>query len=328
MKSIRRYFIVLFILMTALSGCGKKTPKVYHIGIIYAHDFFSPTVEGFKEEMTKLGYAEGVNIVYDVQKAPHFIGNQDFIRKFVKEKVDLIFCLPTEISIETKNVCAGTGIPVIFANAFIEGNNLVECVRKPGGNITGVRYSTPDMSVKRLEILHEIAPDAKRIWVPCDPNYPTVPPAIDLLRRAAVYMGLTLVETKASGMSDIAAELQARNTSDDIGMDAILMIIQPISTMPDVIEAVSGFAKEHKILLGGSSVSDESSSPAFAFSPDRHEIGVLAAPLANKILNGIPAGTIPVVSPEGHLYINYKVIQSLGLTAPEGLLSRADEIIR
>jgi putative tryptophan/tyrosine transport system substrate-binding protein len=320
--------LVIILVAAVFFLCYIHKPKVYHVGIIYAPDFFAPTVDGFKEKMTELGYTENVNIIYDLQKAPYSTGNQEIIRGFIKEKVDLIFCLPTEISIETKKVSEEAGIPVVFADAFIEGNDLIENIREPGGNITGVRYSTPGMSVKRLEILHEIQPDAKRIWVPRDLNYPTVPPTMDLLRPAAETMGIILVETNASGINDINAELQTRNASNDIGMDAILLIVQPIATMPDVVTAVAGFAKEHMRLLAGSWVSEETNSPTFAFSPDRYEIGVLAAPLADKILKGTPAGTIPVISPEGHLYINYKVIQELDLNVSEGLLARADEIIK
>jgi putative ABC transport system substrate-binding protein len=57
-------------------------------------------------------------------------------------------------------------------------------------------------------------------------------------------------------------------------------------------------------------------------------VGELAASLADKILKGTPAGTIPVLSPEQELTINYKVAQGLGLTVPEGLLKQAKEIVR
>jgi putative ABC transport system substrate-binding protein len=58
------------------------------------------------------------------------------------------------------------------------------------------------------------------------------------------------------------------------------------------------------------------------------ECGELAAALADKILEGTPAGTIPVVTPEQYLFLNYKVAQEMGLTVPEGMLSMATEIIR
>jgi putative ABC transport system substrate-binding protein len=58
------------------------------------------------------------------------------------------------------------------------------------------------------------------------------------------------------------------------------------------------------------------------------ESGELAAPMADKILNGVSAGTIPVVSPENFIQINYKAAQEMGVTVPETLLLEADEIIR
>ena len=66
----------------------------------------------------------------------------------------------------------------------------------------------------------------------------------------------------------------------------------------------------------------------FGLNIDAVNVGKQAAPLADKIFKGIPAGTIPVVSAESYLQINYKLAQELGLTVSEGLLSQAAEIIR
>jgi putative ABC transport system substrate-binding protein len=313
-----------------LNGCVKNTQrnKVYRVGIVSSIPFFAPSIDGFKAKMSELGYVESENIVYINQKADAPVGNEAIFKKFVEDKVDLILSSPTEASLEAKAVTEGTGIPIVFTNALIEGNKLVESVRRPGGNITGVRYAGPDISVKRLEILHEIAPDAKRIWLPYNIEYPTVPPTLDYLRSTAESLGLTLVESHIATIDDTTADLEARSSSDDIGIDAILLIVQPIAVISDIVEEISQFAKKHKLLIGGSILLEGNYGPAFSFVPDRYEIGELAAPLVDKIFKGTPAGSIPVVSPEGHLHINYKVIQELGLNVNDGLLSMADEIIR
>jgi putative ABC transport system substrate-binding protein len=62
--------------------------------------------------------------------------------------------------------------------------------------------------------------------------------------------------------------------------------------------------------------------------PDNIEVGQLAAPLVDKIFKGTPAGTIPVITPDPHLHLNFKLAQELGLTVPEGLLNQANEVIR
>jgi putative ABC transport system substrate-binding protein len=141
-------------------------------------------------------------------------------------------------------------------------------------------------------------------------------------------MGITLIEVPATSAEDIQADLKAREESNDIGIDAMMGIVEPLLTTPEVIAVMSKFATEHKILIGGPPISEGKSGSIFMTTPDSIEVGKIVAILADKILKGVPAGTIPVVTPEVHLQINYKVAKELGLTVPEGLLSRADEIIR
>jgi putative tryptophan/tyrosine transport system substrate-binding protein len=325
--------ILLFSLLTTviiLSGCGAQAaPKVYRVGILNGLDFFANTIDGFKAEMTKLGYVEGQNITYDVQKANFDpTKEQEILKKFVADKVDLIFVFPTEASLAAKAATQGTSIPVLFANAFVEGNDLIESIRQPGGNVTGVRFPGPDIAVKRLEILHELVPQAKRIWVPYQKDYPSVAPVLEVLRPAAVSLGLTLVEVPATSPADIQAELQARTQSADIGIDAILSIPEPLNVSPEAFAMISKFAVDHKVPMGGAFISAEGYGIVFGYLSDNVEVGELAAPLADKIFKGTPTGTIPVISPESHLGINYKVAQGLGIEVPEGLLSQADEIIR
>jgi putative ABC transport system substrate-binding protein len=313
-----------------LNGCGAQAaPEMYRVGILSGLDFFADTADGFKAGMAELGYIEGENIVYDLQKTNFDpVTEEQILKKFVADKVDLIFVFPTEASLAAKAVTQETNIPVVFANAFIEGNDLVTNVREPGKNITGVRFPGPDIAVKRLEILHALMPEAKRIWVSYQRDYPSVPPVLEVLRPAAASLGVTLVEVPATSAADIQADLQVRAQSADIGIDAILTIPEPLNVTPDAFAAISKFAIEHKVPIAGASISAEGYGIVFGNLSDNVEVGELAASLVNKIFRGTPAGTIPVISPESHLHINYKVAQELGLAVPEGILSQAQEIIR
>jgi putative ABC transport system substrate-binding protein len=87
------------------------------------------------------------------------------------------------------------------------------------------------------------------------------------------------------------------------------------------------FANEHKIPVAGGMPYTAKHGALFCVVPDNIEMGNLAASLVDKIFKGTPAGSIMVVTPPSRLMLNYKVIQELGLTVPEGLLGRADEII-
>jgi len=312
-----------------LSACGATATKVYRVGVLSGLDFFANTTDGFKAKMTELGYVEGQNIVYDVQKTDFdMAAYKRILQKFVADKVDLVFVFPTEASLEAKAATQGTNIPVVFAQAFVEGNTLVDNVRQPGGNITGVRFPSPDIGVKRLEILHQLVPQAKRVWVPYLQGYPSVPPVLEAMRPAAASLGITLVEGPATSPADIQADLQARAKLADIGLDAIITIPEPLNVQPDAMMAIGNFATEHKVPMGGAFVSAEGYGIVFAALSNNIEVGKLAAILADKILKGIPAGTIPVVSPESYLRINYKLAQTLNLTVPDGLLRQAVEVIR
>jgi putative ABC transport system substrate-binding protein len=326
--------ILLFSLVAAviiLSACGgaQAAPKVYRVGILNGLDFFGTTVDGFKAKMTELGYVEGQNISYDVQKtAVDSAAYQRVLKKFVTDQVDLIFVFPTEATQEAKAITQGSNIPVVFANVVVEGTNVVDSIRQPGGQITGVRFPAADVSVKRLEILHQMAPQAKRVWVTYLKDYPIVPPQLEILRPAAASMGITLVEVPANSPADVQADLQARTAANEIGLDAIVFMVEPLALKPDVFALIRKFAAEHNLPIGGVLVLEGDQGTMFNYTPDNVEGGGLAATLADKIFKGTPAGTIPVISPESHLQINYKMTQKLGLTVPEGLLSQADKIIR
>jgi putative ABC transport system substrate-binding protein len=328
--------VALLVGVLVTAGCfstpqenGGKTEKVYKVGILSGLNLFLNITTTFKEEMTTLGYIEGKNIVYDTEKTNYEPDKeQQVLEKFIDNKVDLIFGYNTEVALAAKNATRGTGIPVVFANAFIEGNNLVDSVRAPGGNITGVRYPGIDTAVKRLEVMHEMVPQAKRIWVPYQKGYPSVPSQFEGLRPAAASLGVTLIEFPCDNLTHLNAELEGRSKSGDLGFDAVLFIPESLSTTRDAFKIISDYTRGPKIPVGGSFIVTEEYGTVFAVTVDNAEIGRLAAHSADKVLKGTPAGTIPVVSPESVLKINYKVSQELGLNVSEGLLGRANEIIR
>jgi putative tryptophan/tyrosine transport system substrate-binding protein len=318
----------VIVISLLLSGCAQR-PKVYRVGIVSGADSFASIADGFKAKMTELGYAEGKNITYDLQKVNvDPAGEQRVVKKFVDDKVDLIFAFPSGAAIAAKVATQGTNIPVVFANVTIEGNNIVESVRQPGGNITGVRFPGPDLTVKRFEFLMQLAPRTKRLWITYDTNYATTKSALEALRPAVAAAGVTLVEAPVTNVEGIQADLQARAKSADIGMDAILIMPEILSQSQAGWAVISKFAADHQVPIAGSPASEADQGAVFSYIPDSLEFGKLAAPLADKVLKGTKAGTIPVVSPEARLRLNYKRAQELGLAVPEGLLKQATEIIR
>lgn len=311
-----------------LSGCGAEKPKVYHVGVLSGLDFFAKITDGFKEEMTALGYVEGQNIAYDVQKVSTVDPDayKRILQKFVADKVDLILVFPTEAALAAKAATEGTTIPVLFANVGIEDSNLVNSAREPGGNITGVRYPGPDLVVKRYDILLKLAPQATRVCIP----YQDLPHIKGLLKPLyeAKDAGITLVEAPVNSVAELETFFAEQEASAEIGCDAVLILPEPLLAASDAFTVAAQFAYKHKVPIGGSAITVGDYASIFDLTPDNVKVGELAAFLANKILKGTPAGTIPVVTPEPDLSINYKAAQELGITVPDVLLKQATEIIR
>jgi putative ABC transport system substrate-binding protein len=312
-----------------LSSCGGKKTKVYRVGILCGLDYIGIIPDSFKPKMAELGYIEGENIVYDIQRT-NFEPDKErqILKKFVEDGVDLIFTFPTEVSMAAKAATQGTDVPVIFAIANIEGTGLVDSVREPGGHITGVRYPGPDLAIKRFEVMRELVPDAKIMWIPYQRGYPIVANQMEALHPVAETADVTLIEFPADDAAELQAEFDRLVASGDIGFDAILFIPEPLSTMFDAFEVMGKFAYEHEIPIGGLMMQVGDYGSIFGINVDIPKTAQQAAVLADKILRGTPGGTIPVVSSESYFEINYKVAQEFGLDISEGLLARADNIIR
>jgi putative ABC transport system substrate-binding protein len=321
---------LLLIACILSSGCTQQPEeKVYRIGMLNGlGEFLEEIPVVFKASMTEMGYIEGENIFYDVQSTEFEPEREKMIlEKFVEDDVDLIFTFPTEVSMAAKAATEGTGVPMIFAIANIEGTGLVDSVKEPGEGITGVRYPGPDLAIKRFEIMQELVPEAETYWIPYQRGYPIVENQMELLRPAAQKAGITLMEFPADDAAELRAEFERLEESGDVPFDVILFIPEPLSTMFDAFEVMAIFAYEHDIPIGGLKMHVSGYSSIFGINVDIPKTAEQATVLADKILRGTPAGTIPVVSSESYLEINYTVAQRFGINVSEGLLARADDIL-
>jgi len=216
----------------------------------------------------------------------------------------------------------------LFTFANIEDTGLVESVRHPGGNITGVRYPGPDIAIKRFEILLELVPEAKRIIIPYQRGYPIVASQLKAVLPVARKLNIRIDEVPASNAIELWTNLEAAAAVQNHKIDAILFIAEPLAVMPENFKVIAEFAAKHHIPVGGALMSVGPYHSIFGVNVMMRDAGREAALLADKILRGIPAGTIPVVSAENYIEINYLEAQRLGLKVNEGLLSIAHRIIR
>lgn len=329
------YVIAFLIFAVVLGGIGiviltnKETHqenKVYHIGILVGAKAFTPMIGSFKKNLASMGYIEGKNVTYDttlLENDPD--SERKTLQRFVQNKVDLIFTLPTRAAEEAKE--ATNSIPIIFGAGGIEGTKLIGSIAHPGGNITGIRIYSPDNTVKRLEILHEIVPNAKKIYV-IHSDYNTIPANLDAIQKAALRLHVTLIEEKVTSVADIKTKLDKRVQSGGLGIDALFILPEALLTSPESIKIIGDFSVKYKIPVTTTFQVPGFENILFGYNLNFEELGADSANLADKVLKGTPAGSIPVMSPNPELWINYKRANTLGLTVSEDILNNATTIIR
>ncbi|MBN2005059.1 MAG: ABC transporter substrate-binding protein [Anaerolineae bacterium] len=327
-----RYSLCVWFVVAALllSGCGAKQPEVYRVGILCGLGYMSSLADGFKAKMVELGYVEGENITYDYQQVAILDAAEyeRIIQKFVDDKVDLIFVFPHAAAATAKKIADGSGIPIVFAFSYVEKTGLINSVREPGGNLTGVRYPGPDIALRRFEIMQQLAPDAKHVLIPYQRGLPIIQPQLDVLAPVAEAAGVTLIEFPADNAAELETSLQALATSDGSPVDAVMLLPEALSLNPDAFRALGKFAYGRQIPIGGASMEVDEYSSIYGVTVDTYETGELAAPLVDRILKGGDPSTMPVVSPEMFFQINYATAQKLGVEVSESLLNQADEVLR
>ncbi len=322
--------VVIFFWTNGMLNLDQKK-KIYKVGILNGFDYVRANSDGFVAGMTELGYIENENIIYDIQST--LVDLDEYraaLKKFVDEGVDLIFTFPTEASLEGKKIAIENGIPVIFSNANFEGVNLINTIKEPGNNLTGVRYPGPDVALKRFEVLMKIVPEAENILIPYDKNYPIVPSQLVIIREWAPKLGVNIIEMPVESPDDLEKQIGDLVESGQ-KIDALLGIVETVSGDLTYASIWGKYAEENKIPTGGIVLLKEDGykyETLCGVDINGFASGKQAAKLADKVFKGVPAGTIPVESAEMFVSINYKRAKEMGIEIGEELLSVADEIIR
>ncbi|MBN2203253.1 MAG: hypothetical protein JW700_03655 [Candidatus Aenigmarchaeota archaeon] len=319
---------VIFIFIALLvCGCVSSNKKIYRIGMFSG--FGNTTIfEYLVAEMSELGYVEGDNVEYVIRITDQ-VDEEEYrkkINEILNEEVDLLVSYPTDASLISKQLAKEKGIPVLFIFASTEDNGLVESLREPGENITGVRYPGPELVSQGLKKIVEISPEIQKALVAYLEGYPSTPSQINSLKITANELNITLTELPVDSPKEFEEWVEKYEEREDKFVDLFVFIAGPLASQ--INEKAIGFSKKYNIPAIGRVSENESLSGVLTYGSDTQEYSELAAPIIDKILNGIPAGKIPVVTPTIYLSINYNVAENLGLNISDGILSQAKTLIR
>ncbi|MGE5268433.1 MAG: ABC transporter substrate-binding protein [Thiohalocapsa sp.] len=285
---------------------------------------FEPILAAFRQGLVESGYVEGTNVAFEYRWAE---GRYDRLpalaADLVDRKVDLIVTivgLPPAMA--AKN--ATSTIPILFATLGDPvGAGLVASLARPTGNVTGVSNVTTELMPKLLELLSELVPRARIIALLINPNNTAHGDLAKQAQEAARSKGVRLAVLKAGVESEIdtafASLLQLQAGALIIGADPLFLAWRDRLVALALRHSVPAIYWRRELAASGGLISYGPSFPALYRS---------AGIYAGKILNGVKPADLPVEQPtKFELVINLKTAKTLGLTVPQSLLARADEVI-
>jgi putative ABC transport system substrate-binding protein len=284
----------------------------------------APFVVAFRQGLSETGYIEGKNVAIEYRWAE---GSYDRLpalaAEFVGRSVDLIVASGGPPAAQAAKRATST-IPIVFASGDDPvATGLVASLARPRGNLTGASFLVADLNPKRLELLSELVPQAKVIALLVNPKFPETERVMREVQEAARAKGLQLPILKASNESEIdaafASLVQLQAGALLVGSDAFLN-----SRREQLVALASRHAVPAIYELRESVASGGLISYGVSFKAVFRQLGIYAA----KILNGAKPPDLPVEQPTRfELVINLKTAKALGLTVPQSILARADEVI-
>jgi len=303
---------------------GQQQGKVWRVGFLSptSASFSPPYTDAFLKGMRELGYVEGRNLVVERRFANGKLERlPGLAAELVQLKVDVIVTGGSPaISAVQK---ATTTIPIVMTSAGDPvGSGFVKSLARPGGNITGLSVMSGDTSAKLLELLRSVVPKLSRVAM-LTPST-TYGPLSKGVQAAAQKAGVKTLMAEASTPQEIenAFSMMGREKADAVIVGSPTTFAQQhrqIAELALKYRMPSMFQDRVYVEAGG----------FMSYGQKFTENYLRAATYVDKILKGAKPGDLPVEQPVSfELVVNLKTAKALGLTIPQSVLARADEVIQ
>ena len=319
--------VVLNLTLAPLAAEAQQAGQAARIGYLAANLTVSPHMtEAFRQGLRDLGYVDGRSVVIEYRDAE---GKYDRLparaAELVALKVDVIVAADTPAALAAKQ--ATRTLPIVFIGAGDPVTiGLVTSLARPGGNVTGLSLLAPELVGKRLELLKQAVPGVGRVAALWQPGFVGERTEKDMLKEVEVTaraLGVRLQFVEARGPADFdrAFSDMTRARADALTVLGSAMFANERRRVVDLaaknrLPGVYGF-REY-VDAGG----------LMAYGPNVADLFQRAATYADKILKGAKPGDLPVEQPtKFELVLNLKTAKALGLTIPQSVLVRADQVI-
>jgi len=314
------------LLAAPLAAEAQQEGKIYRVGLLVT----PPSQPGsvyramFIAALRDLGYVEGRNLVLEVRSADN---RPERLPALATELVQLnVDVIVTKGDGEVRAAKQATStIPIVMdPSGDPVAAGYVASLARPGGNVTGLSFVSPDLSAKMLQVLKEAVPNIVRIAILWNAKNPVKVLDFNRTQRAAQTLGLTVRSIEVRSPLEMEAAFTAISRAH---ADALLTLVDDIFG-PAMFVRIAALAVKQRLpsILGEEQYA--TAGGLIAYGPSMRDLEPRAAAYIDKILKGAKPADLPVEQPtKFHLVINLKTANAIGLTIPPSLLQRADQVI-
>lgn len=218
---------------------------------------------------------------------------------------------------------AAKDLPIVFITPGDPVRaGVAASMARPGNSLTGMTFEFPELSAKRLELVKEIAPNARRVGVVYDNRDSSPRQGFAAAKGVAARLGMQLVEIDVQTLSRGASPALRADKLDGL-------VLIPGGAIATAIEAALRLAEAQRIVSVAWTRNDATREAILSYGATDAEVARNAARLVASVLHGHPAGDMPIEQPtKFEFVINLKRAHALGIRMPQALLLRADEVIQ
>ncbi len=316
----------LCLLAVPLAAEAQQPAKVYRIGLLLAGPISPRThlVEAFRQGLGELGYVEGQNFALVIRSAERGAEQlPDRAAELVRLNVDVIVAVTTPAVQAAQH--ATRKIPIVMVSiADPVATGFVASLVRPGGNTTGFSIISPELSGKRLQLLKEVVPRVSRIAVLFNPTDPGNALQMRETEAAARVLGVQLQALEVRSLNDLETAFQAAikaRAGATFTLDSSLFYTHRTR----IVE----LAAKHRLPTIYGFREFVEAGGLMAYAVNLADMWRRTAVFVDKILKGTKPADLPVEQPTRfELVINLKTAKALGLTIPQSVLIRADQVIQ
>jgi putative ABC transport system substrate-binding protein len=279
----------------------------------------------FRDELQRLGYADGKSVVFDYRAAEGQLGRiPGLVEELVKIKVDVLIA-PNIVAIRAAQR-ATTTIPIVMvASLDPVAEGFVKSLRQPGGNITGISMLRGEMTAKRVELLKDLVPNLARVAILWDADGPGPRQRAEDSLAAARALSISALSLQVKAPTpDFESAFKTARASH---AQALFVLGNPFMGLHQ--KTVAALAAQHGLPSIGEDRSFVAAGGLVSYGEDLDEQPKVVASYVARILKGAKPADLPIQQPtKFELFVNLKTAKTLGITIPPAIMVRADQVIQ